>query len=102
MAFKFGPYFFTENGINGMTDRGGVYGLARAMGNRLYPIESFNILYVGKAVNLRKRLKEHLSNPPVTGVTHFFAESIGTEADRINREYSLIQEFKPVGNTLLK
>jgi len=35
-------------------------------------------------------------------VTFFFAEAHGTDAARTQREYALIQEFKPVGNTLLK
>ena len=62
----------------------------------------YTILYVGKTGDLRKRLKEHLNNPPVSGITHFFAEALGTDAARTQREYALIQEFKPIGNTLLK
>ena len=61
-----------------------------------------SILYVGKTGDLQKRLREHLNNPPVAGITHVFAEAIGTDAARTQREYVLIQEFKPVGNTLLK
>lgn len=55
-------------------------------------------LYVGQTNNLRTRLQEHYSNPPVVGVTHFFAELIGTEQQRKLREKQLIAEFNPVGN----
>jgi len=99
MQFKYGPYHFTEAGINGINEVGGVYGLAK---QNLYSLNSYQILYVGKTVNLRKRLKEHYNNPPAVGITHFFAEAISTDAARTQREYALIQEFKPIGNTLLK
>jgi excinuclease UvrABC nuclease subunit len=98
MPFNYGPYIFNEAGIQAMTEGGGVYGLARPSETFGY----FRILYVGKSGNLRERLTCHLNNPPVAGITHFFAEAVGTDAARTEREYSLIQEFKPVGNTLLK
>jgi excinuclease UvrABC nuclease subunit len=97
MPFGHGPYPFTEYGINNIQESGGVYGLARPA-----TLNTYTILYVGKTGNLRKRLKEHLNNPPVPGITHFFAERWDTDAARTQREYALIQEFKPVGNTLLK
>lgn len=99
MPFSYGPYPFTEAGIGPMVESGAVYGLARP---NLVNRSSYVIRYVGKTGNLRKRLKEHLNNPPVSGITHFFAEGHGTDAARTRREYELIQEFKPVGNTLLK
>ncbi len=97
MPFGFGPFTFNEAGIGGILEDGGVYGLARPnlQGN-------YTILYVGKTGNLRERLRAHLNNPPVSGITHFFAEAIKGEAARTQREYVLVQEFKPVGNTLLK
>jgi len=97
MPFNYGPFPFTNAGINSIDEVGGVYGLAKAA-----DLTSFRILYVGKSGNLRTRLREHFNNPPVAGVTHFFAEALGTEAARTQREYALIQEFKPIGNTLLK
>jgi excinuclease UvrABC nuclease subunit len=100
MPFNYGPYPFNEAGINSMVESGGVYGLAKP--NRGTSPLTYTILYVGKSGNLRQRLREHLNNPPASGITHFFAESIGTDAARTQREYVLIQEFKPVGNTLLK
>jgi excinuclease UvrABC nuclease subunit len=82
-----------------MRESGGVYGLAKP--NPLRP-GFYVILYVGKTGDLRKRLSDHLNNPPVSGATHFFAEAIDGDAARTQREYALIQEFKPTGNTLLK
>lgn len=89
------------NGVTTGTVRevGGVYGLAKPQ--RLNP-GYYTILYVGKTGNLKERLNFHLSNPPVAGVTHFFAEVVAGEAARTQREAQLIAEFKPLGNTLLK
>ena len=99
MPFAHGPYVFNNAGINGINEVGGVYGLAR-------PLPTvpghYTILYVGKTGNLRERLRSHLNSPPVTGITHFFAEAINTDAARTQREETLIREFKPIGNTLLK
>jgi hypothetical protein len=102
MPFGYGPYSFTEAGINSIVESGGVYGLARPNLGSLTRAVTYEIRYVGKTGNLRKRLKEHLNNPPVSGCSHFFAEGHGTDAVRTQRETALIQEFKPVGNTLLK
>jgi excinuclease UvrABC nuclease subunit len=91
-------YNFNEVTINTINEVGGVYGLARP-----HPIAGrYTILYVGKSGNLRERLKSHLNNPPVAGITHFFAERVDTEAGRTQREAQLIAEFNPVGNTLRK
>jgi hypothetical protein len=98
MPFSHGPYPFTVAGINSANEVGSVYGLAKPSLTAGY----YTILYVGKTGNLRKRLQEHFNNPPASGITHFFAEVHATEAARTQREYALIQEFKPVGNTLLK
>lgn len=98
MPFGYGPFTFNEAGINGIVESGGVYGLAKPGST----VGRYVILYVGKTGNLRERLRTHLNNPPVSGITHFFGEAIASEAARTQREYELIQEFKPVGNTLLK
>ena len=92
-------YHFNEVSINTINEVGGVYGLAKA---QLLNPGFYTILYVGKSGNLRERLQYHLNNPPVTGITHFFAERIDTESGRTLREKQLIAEFKPVGNTLHK
>jgi hypothetical protein len=102
MPFKYGPYPFSENEINTKIETGGVYSLARPIRVGELLASRFTIVYVGKVSNLRKRLKDHLCNPPLSGITHFFAEGHDTDAARTLREYALIQEFKPVGNTLLK
>ena len=99
MPFGYGPFKFNEAGIGSLVQSGGVYGLARPSAQVL---GRYAILYVGKTGNLRERLRTHLNNPPVSGITHFFAEAIGGDAARTEREYALVQEFKPVGNTLLK
>lgn len=99
MPFTHGPYSFTTEGINSIREVGSVYGLAKPT---LADRNRYTILYVGKTVNLRKRLQEHFNNPPARGITHFFADVYETEAARTQQEYALIQEFKPVGNTLLK
>jgi hypothetical protein len=99
MPFVNGPYHFTVEGIKGAYEVGSVYGLAKPT---LADPNRYTILYVGQTVNLRKRLQEHLNNPPARGITHFFADVHGTEAARTQKESELIQEFKPVGNTLLK
>jgi len=97
MLFGYGPFTFNEAGIGGILQSGGVYGLARPG-----LLGRYTILYVGKTGNLQERLRAHLNNPPVPGVTHFFAEALEGDAARTQRESVLIQEFKPVGNTLLK
>jgi len=99
MPFGYGPFTFDEAGIGSLVESGGVYGLAKPSASAL---GRYTILYVGKTGNLRERLRAHLNNPPVSGITHFFAEAINGDAARTEREYALVQEFKPVGNALLK
>jgi hypothetical protein len=99
MPFGYGPFTFDDGGIGSMVQSGGVYGLAKPLARTP---GSYTILYVGKTGNLQERLRTHLNNPPVPGITHFFAEAIAGDAARTEREYALVQEFKPVGNTLLK
>lgn len=89
------------NWVTAITIRevGGVYGLARP---QLYHAGWYDILYVGKTGDLRERVQYWLNNPPVAGITHFFADVILNEAERTQHEAALIAQFKPVGNTLLK
>ena len=87
-------YRFDQQTVQTVNEVGGVYGLAR------YEQNTYYILYVGESVNLRRRLTEHLNNPPARGITHFFAEVIPNQAQRLARETVLIQEFNPVGNTV--
>jgi hypothetical protein len=84
--------FLTLGRVN---EVGATYGLFTPNPNR----PGFYIcLYVGQTNNLRTRLYEHYDNPPIAGVTHFFAEVITTEQQRKVREKQLIAEFNPPGN----
>ena len=98
MPFAHGPYVFSDAGIDGIKDVGGVYGLAQ----RQIVTGSYVILYVGKTDSLPTRLRAHLNNPPAAGITHFFAEAHSTDAGRTQREKALIKEFMPLANTQLK
>lgn len=94
MPFSGSAYAFTEAGISVANPVGAVYGLFSAQPR------TYVCLYVGKTDNLRRRLAEHLSNPPIAGITHWFAEAHTTERQRIIREANLITEFQPPGNTV--
>lgn len=98
IPFGYGLFTFDESGIGSLVESGGVYGLAKPSAYTLGP---YTILYVGKTGNLRERLRAHLNDPPVSGITHFFAEPIAGDAARTEREYALLQEFKLAGNMLL-
>jgi excinuclease UvrABC nuclease subunit len=90
---------FNQATVNRLREVGGVYGLAK--GHPFKPGWS-TILYVGKTGNLRERVQFWLNNPPVAGITHFFADVVLNEAERTQHEIALITQFKPVGNTLHK
>jgi hypothetical protein len=70
-------YSFDLVTVNRVNEVGGVYGLARA---QLFRPGWYSILYVGKTGNLRERLQYWLKNPPVAGITHFFAEVATTDS----------------------
>jgi hypothetical protein len=92
-------YAFDRTTIATLNNVGAVYGLSTPMSNKPGYHE---ILYVGKAADVRERLGQWFNNPPGPGVTHFFAEAIAGEAARTQREAQLIKEFQPRYNTLLK
>ena len=98
MPFNSEPYPFTWAMMNSVNEVGAVYGLFQ------FSIQTFkyHCLYVGKTDNLRRRLTEHLNNPPAAGLTHFFAEVYSTDAQRKERERALVAEFQPIGNTQLR
>ena len=81
--------------LNTVYGVGAVYGLFAA--DRFHP-NSYTCLYVGQTDNLRRRLAEHYDNPPIAGITHFFAEVITTQQQRNQREKQLIAEFNPPAN----
>jgi predicted GIY-YIG superfamily endonuclease len=94
MPFSGSAYSFTWNVISTCAEVGAVYGLFTQTAR------GYACAYVGQTDNLRRRLQEHLNNPPVAGVTHFFAEGYASARDRANREAALITEFQPRGNTV--
>jgi excinuclease UvrABC nuclease subunit len=98
MPFQGKAYQFNDATVKTVIETGGVYGLFQY--EPLY--NRYVCKYVGKAGNMRERLCYWLNNPPASGITHFFGESIATDAARTQREAQLIKEFQPVGNTLLK
>jgi hypothetical protein len=66
--------------------------------DRPFRPDHYTCLYIGQTNDLRTDLLEHYSNPPIIGVTHFFAEAIASEEQRKQREKELIHEFNPHGN----
>lgn len=95
MPFQGQAYNFDVPTLNTVNEVGAVYGLFRPAPFRP---GHFTCLYVGQTDNLRRRLAEHYNNPPIAGVTHFFAEVIPTALQRSAREVALIAEFNPPGN----
>lgn len=88
-------YSFNAATLRTINKVGAVYGLFAAAQDRP---GVFYCLYVGQTNDLRERLCEHFSNPPIAGVTHFYAEPIAQEMQRRLREKQLIAEFSPPGN----
>jgi len=82
--------------LNALSDVGSVYGLFKT--DLPFRPDHYTCLYVGQTNDLRTRMLEHYNNPPIIGVTHFFAEAIAREEQRIKREKELICEFNPTGN----
>jgi hypothetical protein len=95
MPFQGNAFRFDVATLNTVNEVGAVYGLFTP--TRLRP-GFVDCLYVGQTNNLRTRLAEHYRNPPIAGITHFFAEPISTEWQRRTREIALIAEFNPPGN----
>jgi hypothetical protein len=96
VPFNHGPFLFTQSVIDTHGEVGAVYGLFKASARPGY----FDCLYVGETDNLRRRLKEHLNNPPIAGITYFFSERWDNASQRKSREMALISEFNPPGNTI--
>jgi hypothetical protein len=92
MPFNSTPYSFNWPTILTANEVGAVYGLFSQT------LAGYVCQYVGKTDNLRRRLAEHHNNPPVAGITHWFAEVHATEQQRTFRERVLIVEFRPPGN----
>src|SRR5271165_404262 len=95
MPFNTIEYAFNVFTLRTVNEVGAVYGLFCPTPNRP---GFYTCLYVGQTGNLRERLWEHYTAPPIAGVTHFFAEVTGIEQQRKAREKQLIAEFSPPGN----
>lgn len=93
MPFTGQVYRFDDATLNRVNEVGGVYGLFAQSGPYNYVAR-----YVGLGDNLRRRLREHFNNPPISGITHFFVEAHPTAIARAARERELIREFNPPGN----
>jgi hypothetical protein len=95
MPFQGNAFQFDVQTLNTLNEVGAVYGLFRPTPFRPGFVDC---VYVGQTNNLRTRLAEHYRNPPIAGITHFFAEVISTELQRRSREIALIAELNPPGN----
>lgn len=93
MPFSGPAHVFDDATLNRVNEVGGVYGLFQQTRPNYFVAR-----YVGLAENLRRRLREHYNNPPISGITHFFVEVHTTAAARTARERALIGEFNPPGN----
>jgi hypothetical protein len=93
MTIPVNAHAFNEATIKTVNEIGGVYCLLQ-----YNPGTHFGILYVGLSENLRRRLLEHLNNPPIGGISHFHVEAIPGAMARSMREQYLIREFNPPGN----
>jgi hypothetical protein len=98
VPFSGNAFAFNKPTIDTINPIGGVYGLFQWTPS----IGKYVCRYVGLTDNLRRRLAEHFNNPPIAGVTHFFAEGWSTAQQRTAREAQLILEFNPPGNTVGK
>lgn len=98
MPFQFAPNSFDVQTIaKQRNDQFAVYGLAGR--NNL---GGLTVVYVGKSKTLRDRLSYWLNNPPGRGITYFYSQAYETAAVMDSVEEQLIQELRPIHNTLLK
>jgi excinuclease UvrABC nuclease subunit len=93
MPFSGNAFRFDDSTLNTINEVAGVYGLFQQTSPNYFVCR-----YVGTSDNLRRRLREHFNNPPISGCTHFFAEVISNAVQRAAREQALIREFDPPGN----
>jgi hypothetical protein len=96
MPFSGNCHSFDLSALKALSNAGEVYGLFKV--DLPFRPDHYTCLYVGQTNDLRTRMLEHYSTPPITGVTHFFVEAIATEEQREQRERELIFEFDPTGN----
>jgi excinuclease ABC subunit C len=76
----------------------------------LFKDKKENIIYIGKAKNLKKRVKSYIQKPPVDGKTHLLINNItsvdfivtDTENEALVLENNLIKKYQPKYNIDLK
>ena len=96
MPFSGNCHSFDLSALKALTNAGAVYGLFKT--DLPFRPDHYTCLYVGQTNDMRAAMLEDYDNPPIIGVTHFFAEAIATEEQRKERERELILEFDPTGN----
>ncbi len=96
MPFSGNCHSFDSSTLQVQNDVAAVYGLFRA--DLPFRPDHYTCLFVGQTDDLKTRLLGHYNNPPIAGVTNFFAETCATEQQRALREKELIAEFNPPGN----
>ena len=84
MPFSGDCHSFDSSTLKVLNNIGAVYGLFKT--DLPFRPDHYTCLYVGQTNDLRTRMLEHYKNPPIIGVTHFFAEAIATEEQRLQRE----------------
>jgi len=93
--------FDSKTFLNTLTTRPGVYQMKNTAGD---------ILYVGKAKNLKKRVGSYFSGKPIPTKTRVMVQQIAaidiiithTESEALLLENNLIKEYKPKYNILLR
>lgn len=96
MPFTGDCHSFDPSTFAQLDDVGSVYGLFRS--DLPFHPDHYTCLFVGETNQLRTRLLQDYSHPPIPGVTHFFAEATATGWQREVRAHELIAEFNPPGN----
>jgi hypothetical protein len=96
MPFSGNCHSFDSSTLKELNGVGAVYGLFKT--DLPFRPDHYTCLYIGQTSDLRKAMLEDFDNPPIIGVTHFFAEAIASEEQRNRRENELICEFNPTGN----
>jgi hypothetical protein len=96
MPFSGDCHSFDPSTFEELDDVGSVYGLFKS--DLPFRPDHYTCLFVGETNQLRTRLLQDYSHPPIPGVTHFFAEATASGRQREVRAHELIAEFNPPGN----
>lgn len=66
----------------------------------VYAFKNKNILYIGKAINIKKRIRSHSKSPFAKKSTHIGYIKTSSEIEAFILESNLIKEYKPKFNVL--